>query len=197
MTEFERVGIAGRVHKVNGTETNRKYFNSETLTGSERHIATALSHLDIIREAQKAGLENVLIFEDDLKFVNWDPGHIKQSVEALEAQNWKLYYLGYNLWGRPFSPERVSDHLYSSPKGYDLRSTHAYSVHQRAYGFILDHYDPFRVAKRIDMWLPREIDHYILSPLMCVQDQIDEEGDKAEQFLRQYQKHLPEAKGPK
>ncbi len=189
LDEFRRVGIAGRVQKINGTAVNRKYFDSERLNEADRYKATALSHLQIIREARNEKLENLLVFEDDLSFVNWRAECLVDSFASLSSRPWKLFYLGYNPAGEAFYPKRISDHLFYVSAGYDLRSTHAYSIHRSAYDSILENYDPFSAEENIDLWLSRHFDFYVLSPLMCVQDQTFRGLKKKDWFMKNYDKH--------
>jgi GR25 family glycosyltransferase involved in LPS biosynthesis len=68
-------------------------------------------------------LQNMLIFEDDIKFLR-DPGPtMDQCVQQLRQRPWDLFYLGVNTH-HPFSPF-VSPNL--------LPVTHGFSTHAIAY----------------------------------------------------------------
>lgn len=65
-------------------------------------------------------LQNMLIFEDDIKFLR-DPGPtMDQCVEQLKQRQWDLFYLGVNTHG-PF-PNFTSPNLLPVTEGF---STHA------------------------------------------------------------------------
>lgn len=60
----------------------------------------------IVKHAMKSDWDNVLIFEDDIKFVN-DIGILEKAISQL-PDNWEIFYLGCGLKD---SPEQYSSHL--------------------------------------------------------------------------------------
>lgn len=56
-----------------------------------------MSHLGILRAAQRLGLQRVAIFEDDLDFVGDFNKRIQPLVERLACTDWSVFYGGYHL----------------------------------------------------------------------------------------------------
>src|SRR5210317_257136 len=67
--QFKALGIADRVQRYSTAEHDRKLGFGEMPRGPQRAWAGTTCHVAIIEEAKKRGLENVLIFEDDVKFL--------------------------------------------------------------------------------------------------------------------------------
>jgi GR25 family glycosyltransferase involved in LPS biosynthesis len=87
-----------------------------------------LSHLEILKQAREKK-ESVLIFEDDVEFINYDEEIITNTLKELDAFHWwDMFYLGGNIL-KPFY--QITDHL---GKLTHCQSTHAYAVNK----FFLD-----------------------------------------------------------
>lgn len=56
-----------------------------------------MSHLNVLREAQRLGLQRVLIFEDDLDFAKDFNSRIKPLIEQLQRADWSVFYGGYHM----------------------------------------------------------------------------------------------------
>lgn len=56
-----------------------------------------MSHLGVLRSAQRLGLQRVAIFEDDLDFAADFNARIGSIVERLESTNWSMFYGGYHM----------------------------------------------------------------------------------------------------
>jgi glycosyl transferase, family 25 len=54
-----------------------------------------LSHLAILQEARKAGLQSILVLEDDLVFVRDFTSLVNPVVDALNKTEWDIIYFGY------------------------------------------------------------------------------------------------------
>lgn len=83
-----------------------------------------LSHLEILKEAERQN-KNVLIFEDDIEFINYDEELINAiSQEIGNYHWWDMLYLGGNIL-KPFY--QASNYL---GKLTHCQSTHAYGVNR-------------------------------------------------------------------
>ena len=89
--QFERAGIAGRIRRF-----------SAISTPSNLHIGCALSHRSIVQEAQRHGLKNVLVFEDDVILTGDALSHLHTAVRELDGRDWDLLYLGACRWEHKF-----------------------------------------------------------------------------------------------
>jgi len=88
-----------------------------------------LSHAQCIRKAKEAGAKNVLIFEDDIEWLD-NPLELKRVIP--ELKEWDLLYLGVNT-------ERVcyqeSYHLARLTFAY---STHAYAINNTLFDTLIE-----------------------------------------------------------
>ncbi len=64
------------------------------------HVGSALSHRAVIEEAQQQGLDNVLVFEDDVLFLDDTLDILANSVAELRQREWNLFYLGSHHRGQ-------------------------------------------------------------------------------------------------
>ena len=118
--EFDKIGIRGDVERWSGVKH------------TDGNLGCTLSHKTIIEHCKKQGLNNVLIFEDDVLFVNDDVDKLEEAFEELgEMGNWDLFYVGLTVPkdnGCCFS--RVTDNILRTNFAY---TTHAYAVNQQAF----------------------------------------------------------------
>ena len=189
--EFARFDIVHRVERFSATESDAKH-GFDTPTGEQRHRATAFCHLAIVERARRRNLENVLIFEDDVAFLDQGEQVLAAAIDQLRTQtSWQLFYLGMNL--RSSDLQQVADHLLLAPRGKPekLRSTHAYAINSSIYDSVLTYHDevlqyPDRSFPHIDSWLPMRFDCYCVYPLFSVQEQ----DGKADKFLRNFERRF-------
>jgi len=122
---FRRLGIADRVRRFSAVETPESH-----------HIGCSLSHRRIIERAQKQGLQNVLVFEDDALFMEETLQQLARSIEELKTQPWKIFHLGGHKWGRRFRKAQGCRFLESPCE--QLTCSHAVAYHHSIYRRILD-----------------------------------------------------------
>jgi GR25 family glycosyltransferase involved in LPS biosynthesis len=184
--EFSRFGIAGRVVRFSAMENDKRHGLADP-EGKLRYTATGLCHLEIISTAKAQGLDNVLIFEDDVSFLTDDPRTLSDAVAQLRKMpNWQLFYLGMNVCSADL--ELVTKNLLFGNKGNPpkIRSTHAYAIHRSTFDRVLAFRDSVFKGPSIDIWLPVNFNFYCLYPLFCVQDQ----NDKSVRFRRNFYKRV-------
>lgn len=108
--EFEKVGILDRVKRFSAIKEN------------DGRVGIIKSNLEIIKIAKSKGLKNVLVFEDDVKFLDVDVLDIlSKSLEQLSIKNypWKLFYLGANTHNKL---TKISDNLIILKNSYAVHS---------------------------------------------------------------------------
>ena len=144
--EFEKLGILDRV------------IRFSAIKHGDGRVGVIKSNLEIVKIAKSKKLKNVLIFEDDVKFLDNNPLDILQkSLEQLNKQSFtcKLFYLGANTHNKL---TKISPNL--------IYLKNSYAVHSMAYN--KDVYDKFinyaskidRISKQediLDVWLATEI----------------------------------------
>lgn len=127
-TEFRHIGIDRLVRRFAA-------ITPEVRTPENCVIASGQSHLAIIADAKSRGLENVLIFEDDVMFPPGGRAIIERALDELARRDdWDLFYFSANIFEDPL--ERVDDHLLRVQGCYCI---HAYAVHARAFDRVLEY----------------------------------------------------------
>lgn len=76
-----------------------------------------LSHLGVLKDAERRGLERILILEDDLNFSADFQARIPRIIDGLANSEWGVFYGGYQLTS-PLTKSIDSDlALVTSPEG--------------------------------------------------------------------------------
>lgn len=84
-------------------------------------LGCTLSHLRCLLLAKKEN-KNILIFEDDIKFINDYENIVEGACNDIQSIDWQMLYLGGNIL-KPFA--QISDNL---AKLSHCQSTHAYGI---------------------------------------------------------------------
>jgi len=82
--EFESVGILNRVHRFSAIES------------PDGRLGLIKSFLAIFKIAKNEKMKNILIFEDDVKFINNPLEHLQKSISQISDIKWSMFYLGAN-----------------------------------------------------------------------------------------------------
>lgn len=82
--EFESVGVLDKV----------KRFSA--IKNTDGRVGVIQSNLAIIKMAKERGLNNVLIFEDDVHFINDPLENLEKAISQIGTIDWWLFYLGAN-----------------------------------------------------------------------------------------------------
>lgn len=117
--EFEKAGILDRV------------IRFSAIKHEDGRLGIIKSNLAIIKIAKEKKLKNVLVFEDDFKFIVDDiQNTLKKSLEQSKDIEWYLFYLGANTQEKliKFNPHLIL-----------LRNS--FAVHSMAYNYKM--YDIF------------------------------------------------------
>ena len=113
-------------------------------------IGCTLSHKAVIKQARDQGLQNILIFEDDCKFLPAWQSEIKSVIEDLNKVDWDVVYFGGELNSNTIS---ITNNLNLVVNG-GVYCNHAYAVNKRFFDPIIN-FD-------ID-WCPAPIDIFFLN----------------------------------
>ena len=107
---------------------------------SNKKFSLIRTHREIIKICRENGLNNVLIFEDDVEFCDYLPGYTKASLEerfnnsiSHLPNDWNVLYLGCGNYTNNRS--LVGGELYKI--GYGL-TTHAIAINKNFYDTIID-----------------------------------------------------------
>lgn len=126
--EFKKIGILDRVERfsacigkeiVNGSSGPRARhlgvdgdqivdgeLNKHNQTKWKQLDGITMSMLTCIKNAKESGCDNVLIFEDDVEFVQYDESQFLATLNTLSNVNWEVFYLGTSFDIRQFKTER-------------------------------------------------------------------------------------------
>jgi GR25 family glycosyltransferase involved in LPS biosynthesis len=122
--EFSKIGIEDQVERWSGIEN------------SDGNLGCTLSHLSIIKHCKENNLDKVLIFEDDVLFVETDTDKLETAFnELFEIGNWDLFYVGVTMDPRTGKFNRVTDNILRTNFAY---TTHAYAVNSQAYDSMIN-----------------------------------------------------------
>ncbi len=129
-------------------------------------VAGAYSHYNIISEAQKQNLSNILIFEDDCIFMEGFEKKFKNLLSELPNQNWDILYLG----GEPNNDcIKVTENIYECTGG--VYGAHAYLVNNVFFDKLLS-YNPkdFTTIDYFYVNFPMDRMFYISKECLVYQD---------------------------
>jgi len=93
-----------------------------------------MSHVQVVQEALDDKLSNILIFEDDVQFVNYDEKIIEGALEQLFSLKWDMFYLGSSSNS---NFRKFSKYLLKPTSG--VKATHAYALNSSVFQQIIDH----------------------------------------------------------
>ena len=114
--EFDKVGALEKVKRF------------PAIPHKDGRIGIIKSNLEIVKLAESQNLENVLVFEDDVKFIN-DTQILEKAIEQIKKFKWALFYLGAN------THEQLQTISPSHPNLLILQN--AFAVHAMSYNKII------------------------------------------------------------
>ncbi len=165
---FTRLGIAHRVRRFDAIRTQ-----------PNRQAGRALSHRAVVAEAQRQGLEKILVFEDDVLFTADAATGLDTAIQELRGRPWDLLYLGACRWNQEFP---LLPGFRRLAQAGAVTCTHAVAYHRSVYDRILREVPGD--AGTMEAWLGthRGIDQYyavsiarekyLLSPAIATQPNI-------------------------
>jgi len=128
LEQFEKIGIHNRVERFEAIkfEGSHPYVNI-------RSAGCFASHRAAINLIKERNLNNALIFEDDVEFVNDVNKHLSLSLNELKKQNsWDIFYLGMHV-GYGFDISRPNDIPLERVSANLLKVNVALCAHAQAY----------------------------------------------------------------
>jgi hypothetical protein len=155
-------------------------------TEENHHVGCALSHREIVADASRRGLKNVLVFEDDVIFRQGLMDHLPAVLDELETADWDLLYLGGHCWGETFPLLPGCSHL---RRAGAISTTHAIAYNASAFDKILREVpaDPEAMEKwiathyGIDQYLAKEDFRRLLTdPILAMQPELVNQPDNTD-----------------
>ena len=155
------------------------------------------SHIQVIQDAYNKGLNNLLIFEDDIKLT---PSYTSRQVEVCidfmkNNTDWDIFFLGYipcntnrGSMKDLLYAEFVNEHIIK----YRPFATHSYCLSRKGMKKILDNYKRYIGQIHLDQfYVNLKLDSYCTVPMLfdqhlCLESD-NEPFDSFEAFARRFQ----------
>lgn len=145
------VGITDRLQRLAAIRTEHNH-----------HIGCALSHRRAIELAQLQGLDNVLVLEDDVRFLYDTHKFLPNAIEELSGVEWDVLYMGGHRWDTRSGPTAPFEHL-EIPE--TITTTHAIAYNSSVFDLLLAELPS--TIEAMHHWQERNagIDQYLRSQL--------------------------------
>jgi len=124
--EFDSVGVLDKVQRFSAIKEN------------DGRLGIIKSNLAIIKIAKEKGLKNVLVFEDDVHFINDPVENLEKAINQLGTMDWWLFYLGAN------THEKLNFITKSKPNLLILKNAyaaHSLCYNKKTFDFFIRKYD--------------------------------------------------------
>lgn len=160
--EFDKIGIKDVVERWPGVKN------------SDGNLGCTLSHKTLIEHCKKEGLNNVLIFEDDVLFVETDTNKLEEAFKELhDLGNWDLFYIGSTVEPSTGRFLRVTDNILRTNFAF---TTHAYAVNSQVFDTMIQSWDVHIARKHtiVDTVLNQVVvkgrgKSFIMDPIYAIQ----------------------------
>jgi GR25 family glycosyltransferase involved in LPS biosynthesis len=132
--EFKSVGILDRVNRFPAIES------------PDGRLGLVKSFLHLFKLAREKNMENILIFEDDVKFINNPLENLDKALKQSVDFKWSMFYLGANTHNKLI---KIRPNLCVLKNAY---SAHAVVYDSKIYNKIIDKFDSInKVEKQSDI----------------------------------------------
>jgi len=114
-------------HNIDYNVFSAKQYKGDIPAGKIKlpgNVGCVLSHVEIIKEASLLGLNNILIFEDDVVFCEDFNNKFNSIINELPA-DWDMFYLGGNTIEPDKNLKKVTSNIF---KTTGTKTTHAYAI---------------------------------------------------------------------
>lgn len=160
--EFSKIGIQDQVERWPG------------IKHTDGNLGCTLSHKTLIEHCKKEGYNNVLVFEDDVLFVETDTDKLEEAFNELkELDNWDLFYIGCTMSTQIKSFSRVTENILRTNFAY---TTHAYAANKQVFDHMINAWDSMisRGNTIVDTTLSTEIvrkrgKSFVMDPIYAIQ----------------------------
>ena len=159
--EFEKLGIKDKV------------IRFSAISNPDGRIGIIKSNLEIVKIAKNKKLKNVLIFEDDVKFLfeNKPLENLQLAINQSKNYKWKLFYLGANTHDKLI---KISTNLIYLKNSF---ASHSMAYHESVYDKFIQYASNINTIKTpndiLDVWLANEIQGkdlcLLVNPLLTTQ----------------------------
>ena len=140
------------------SELNKMNLNYERYNAIKKekgYLGCSLSHLNILKEAKRRNLKNVLIFEDDFQFIV-DKSKFWEKMNKFFNDNidYDILLIGYNINSSNSYNNELS-------KVLDSQTTSAYLVNNKFYDRLIENFtEGYKLLEQTDIYNKYAIDQY-------------------------------------
>jgi GR25 family glycosyltransferase involved in LPS biosynthesis len=120
--EFEKVGI-NNVGWIHAPRPPKNFKSSLYQRNAAGEFGCSLSGCKAIIHAAASGAKNVLVFDDDIKFISDAHNVLQKGLDQLKDLEWSVLYLGGNLLTRT---KRTTSNLVKVSNRFD--GSYAYAI---------------------------------------------------------------------
>jgi glycosyl transferase family 25 len=156
LNEFKKLGIENDVTRFNGL-----YIKDNGNLGCTR------THHNIIKDAKENNYERILIFEDDVLFLDNDISLIENILDQLNNIDYDIFYLGSTVDPNVGFFTKETENILKTNFAY---TTHSYSVTNKNYDYILNNIINYEI---IDVFYNQFLvplnKAYISNPILTIQ----------------------------
>lgn len=154
------------IKELNSFTSNYEIFDAIKINPGYK--GTSESFKSIIKKAKENNLDQVLIFEDDVKFTSKNSKVKFQSAIDSLPEKWDIL-LGGVYTTNINNSNKIDDHIL---KIGDFSSLHCTLVNKSAYDIILNH--DYKIIKHIDRYLGKlsnedKLNVYLTYPMVAIQ----------------------------
>lgn len=157
--EFSKLGILDKIERFSA------------IKHEDGRIGIIKSNLEILKIAKHNNYDNVLIFEDDVQFINNTIENLNKAINDLrKIKNWSLFYLGANTH---IPLNKMTDNLYILKYAY---AAHSFCYNKIMYNQAIRQFDMTnKITKHdeiLDVWLAKIQDKYpcyVVNPIVTTQ----------------------------
>lgn len=144
----------------------------DAIYSNNGHLGCLKSQLAIIKQAKEENLNNVLIFEDDIRFFDDNTqDYLDKALKDIDDNDWYLLYLGGNCRKKI---TKHSDYLY---KVVGLQCCQSVIYNKKSFDIILNRYknlgDYIDISMVIDQYLAHDFqykhDCFMVNPMLTIQ----------------------------
>ena len=140
--EFEKLGIKDKVQRFSA------------IKHQDGRIGCIKSHMEILKIARKKNLKNVLVFEDDVTFINNPLETLDKCIKQVNY-DWKLFYLGANTHNKL---TKISNNIVLIKDSF---ATHAICYNHKIFDYVISKLESINQIRTqsdiLDVWIATNI----------------------------------------
>lgn len=159
--EFDSVGVLERVQRFSA------------IKHSDGRLGLIRSNVALMKRVKEKNLKNILIFEDDVHFINNPIENLEKAIEQIGTLKWSLFYLGANTHSKLDLITRSKPNILQLK---DAFATHSVAYTNNACDIFIKKFDNIETlewADTMDVWLAQNIQKknlcLVVNPIITTQ----------------------------